>query len=262
MPSPFPGMDPYIEEARLWGDFHSDLAGEIRAALNAQIRPRYVARTIEYITYDLIEIEERAAAYPDVSVWQQQRAVQEAAGAAPAVTPAPVESLVELEVPVRLHSVQVRLVETQQLVTAIEILSPVNKNPSHKAHAKYQRKRQELLQSDAHFMELDLLRGGTRSPLKRPVPQAAYYVTLSRVEERPRVKVWPIQIHDPLPVLPVPLRHPDPDATLDLGALAASVYERGGYEDILDYSRPPPSPKLSEAEAEWLDRHLRAQSKR
>ena len=106
------------------------------------------------------------------------------------------------------------------------------------------------------------MRGGARSSLQKPVPLAPYYITLSRVAEHSRVKVWPIQFQDQLPVLPVPLRDPDPDAALDLGAVVASVYERGGYADVLDYSQPPPPPKLSEAEAEWLDQHLRAQSRR
>ena len=65
MPSPFPGMDPFIETPRLWGDFHSDLASKIRAQLNRQIQPRYVAQTVSQVTYDLIEIEKRRDVLPD-----------------------------------------------------------------------------------------------------------------------------------------------------------------------------------------------------
>ena len=57
---------------------------------------------------------------------------------------------------------------------------------------------------------------------------------------------------DPLPVLPVPLREPDPDALLDLRAVVAEVYERGGYEQIIDYRAAPPPPALSGAESEWV----------
>ena len=56
MASPFPGMDPYIEQPALWSDFHADLAGEIRAALNRVIQPRYVALLTPYTTYEVIEI--------------------------------------------------------------------------------------------------------------------------------------------------------------------------------------------------------------
>jgi hypothetical protein len=72
-----------------------------------------------------------------------------------------------------------------------------------------------------------------------------YYITFSRVEQRPLVEVWPIQFQDALPTVPVPLIEPDPDATLDLAAAVAAVYERGGYATLIDYRRPPPPPKLA-----------------
>jgi len=39
----------------------------------------------------------------------------------------------------------------------------------------------------------------------------------------------------------------------------ATVYERGAYARLIDYRLPPPLPALSEAEAAWLDKYLRAQ---
>jgi len=47
-----------------------------------------------------------------------------------------------------------------------------------------------------------------------------------------------MQLADRLPVLPVPLLEPDPDVPLDLGAVVASVYERGAYASQIDYSSP------------------------
>lgn len=49
MPSPFPGMDPYLEERAVWPDVHTSLMTYIREALQPQIRPKYVARTGERI---------------------------------------------------------------------------------------------------------------------------------------------------------------------------------------------------------------------
>ena len=256
MPSPFPGMDPYIEHPEVWSDFHGGLAGEIRATLNATIQPRYVARMTPYVTYEVIKVAQSHAIRPDVGVWQPQPPIEQAEGVATVVMPAPAESLVPLEVPLRLYSVEIRAAGDMLLVTAIEILSPVNKRAGHEAHVDYLRKRRELLRSQAHFMEIDLLRGGKRPPLERPVPAAPYYVTLSRVERRPTVEVWPIQLADKLPVLPVPLLEPDPDVALDLGAVVGRVYERGGYAVLIDYQQPPPPPPLSETEARWLDEHL------
>ena len=44
MPSPFPGMDPYLEEPRRWPDVHQSLITYIRDALQPAVRPRYFAR--------------------------------------------------------------------------------------------------------------------------------------------------------------------------------------------------------------------------
>lgn len=127
-----------------------------------------------------------------------------------------------------------------RLVTSIEILSPVNKRPSHEAYHEYRRKRRELLRSEMHLIEIALLRGGERPPLEQPVPSAPYYVTLSRVNRRPYVEVWPMQLWERLPALPTPLIEPDPDVPLDLGAVVAAVYERGAYARLIDYHCPPP----------------------
>jgi hypothetical protein len=250
--SPFPGMDPYIEAPEIWSDFHSNLASEIQAQLNPIIQPKYVARLTPYVTYDIVEVAQTRGIRPDVAVWQSQRQIRESSPAYVAIPPAPAASLVTLELPLRLLSVEIHQTDTLELVTAIEILSPVNKRPGHDAHRDYLRKRQELLRSSAHLLEIDLLRGGSRPPLQKPVPEAPYYVTLSRADRRPHVAVWPIQLTDKLPLLPIPLLEPDPDAPLDLAKAVAAVYERGGYTSLIDYSQAPPPPPLSDEETVWL----------
>lgn len=260
MPLPFPGMDPYIEDPEVWSDFHGGLAEEIRAELNTQIQPRYVARLTPRVTYEIVEVAERRGVRPDVAVWEHRDSAGMGNVAAIAVTPAPVLSTVTLELPLELFTVEIREIKTMRLVTAIEILSPVNKQPSHEAYGEYQRKRRELLRSMTHLIEIDLLRGGTRPPLEEPVPPAPYYVMLSRENKRPRVEVWPIQLQDKLPVLPVPLLQPDPDAKLDLSAVVAQVYERGGYGSIIDYQQSPPPPRLSEMDLRFVTHILKSNS--
>ncbi len=262
MPSPLPGMDPYIEAPDIWSDFHGDLAAEMRAELNRVLQPRYVARLTPHVTYEIVDIAERHNIRPDVGVWQPQPPSGTRANEVAVSTAAPVESVVEMELPLRLYTVEVHETDTLRLVTAIEILSPVNKRPRHEAYHDYQRKRRALLRSEAHLMEIDLLRDGERPRLTRPVPPAPYYVTLSRVNRRPYVDVWPIQLWEKLPILPVPLLTPDPDAALDLGAVVAAVYDRGAYARLIDYHRPPPPPALSDIEVIWLDGHLRTQQVR
>jgi hypothetical protein len=229
MPSPFPGMDPFIESRRIWSDFHLDLAAEIRAHLNARIQPGYYATAVTYVTYDVIEVahaEPRAVA-PDVSVWRTDQPMPTQSAMA-VIDPPPVQSMVPLEVPLRLAKVEVREAGADTLVTAIEILSPINKRPG-RERQKYLRKRRELLRSEVHVMELDLL----------------------------RVDVWPIPIESRLPVLPVPLTAPDPDVPLDLGAIVQAVYERGGYATRIDYHQPVPPPPLEAEQQAWI-KHLLA----
>jgi len=267
MPSPFPGMDPYLERPSLWVDFHNNLAPEIQAQLNQVIQPRYVARLTPYVTYEVIEIAEVQPIRPDVGVLRETGpgygtqvdvapadvapTVGGVATGAPTV-PLPVLSRVPSRVALELFSVEIRTVDRRQLVTAIEILSPVNKKPGHKAHTDYLRKRDHLLSSMTHLVEIDLLRAGQRPPLDRPVPAAPYYVTLSRAERRPQVEVWPVQLWDRLPAIPIPLRAPDADVSLDLAECVASVYDRAAYGADIDYASTPPAPPLGEAEGAWV----------
>ena len=118
------------------------------------------------------------------------------------------------------------------------------------------RKRRDLIRSHTHFIEIDLLRGGERTPLDPPVDTASYYVSLSRFNARPRPDVWTIQLDSRLPRIPVPLDEHDPDAIVDLGAVVASVYERGGYDARIDYSQPVPAPALSASEAQIVSKIL------
>ncbi len=262
MPSPFPGMDPYIEDSEIWSDFHLDLAAEIRTRLNQIIQPDYVARLTPRVTYEIVEIAKTRMIRPNVGVWQAQPPQRTPLGTAVVIPPAPTTSTVKLEVPIRVANVEVRKTGTLELVTAIEILSPVNKQPSHDAYHEYLRKRRELLRSSANLLEIDLLRGGQRPPLEEPVTDAPYYVTLSRADNRPIIEVWPIQLQERLPLLPVPLLEPDPDAPLDLAAIVVDVYERGGYATLIDYQQTPPAPKMSDAQLLWLDGLLREQEMR
>jgi len=211
MPSPFPGMDPYIEQPSLWGDFYINLAVEIRIQLNARIRPHYFARLAPY----------------------------------------------DLDFPFPQRSVQIYSAVDEELVTVIEILSPLNKLFGHDAYTQYLQKRTQILKANkVHLLEIDLLRGGKRLPLAQPVPAATYYIILSRAQTDPRVSVWPIQLQESLPEVPVPLRSPTPDVILDLESAMTIIYDNGAYDVQLDYRKDPPVPKLSTEQATWVKQLL------
>ena len=260
MPSPFPGMDPYLEDARIWEDFHANLAGEIQAQLAPQLRPRYVAALAVRVTYDEVVVQWRQprSIKPDVSIWRvdDRPSGGVAVATASAIAPAPLVGMVALQVPLKLYGVEIRRVEDDLLVTAIEILSPVNKRPGHEAFESYQRKRSDLLRSVAHLMEIDLLRAGRRWALLTPLPDAPYFVFLSRADKRPQVEIWPLRLQDPIPVLPVPLLEPDPDVPLDLGRAIQAIYDRAGYDLRIDYRQPVPPPDLAPEDAGWVAARL------
>jgi hypothetical protein len=144
------------------------------------------------------------------------------------------------------HSwVEIRDTLKRRLVTAIEFLSPTNKHGA--GRKEYLRKRLKILASTAHLLEVDLLRKGKRVPMRQRLPAAEYFVFLSRAGHRPMTQVWPIELNQPLPTVPVPLLPPDPDVPLDLQAAFTNVFDLCAYDLSVDYSKPPRVP----LPAEW-----------
>ncbi len=253
----FPGMDPYLEAAHLWPDVHLSLSVAIRDQLQPLLSPRYTAVLTPYIALESIAIGPARLAVPDVGVLDREWPAT-SVGAATAIAPAPLTGTIALEVPTRYQRIEISTVGDEALVTAIELLSPVNKRPGADAADAYERKRRELFQSPAHLLELDLLRGGRRPALLTPLPDAPYFVFLSRAERRPVIEIWPLSLREPIPTLPIPLRQPDPDVPLDLTAALARVYTSARYDLRIDYRQTPPPPELPAEDAAWLDAHLRA----
>ena len=148
-------------------------------------------------------------------------------------------------------SVEIRDTESLQLVTAIEVLPPLNKNG--KGYEEYVEKRQKLLLSTAHLIEIDLLRAGKRVPMQDPLPASDYFILVGRASRCPVTDVWPVELHQVLPVIPVPLLEGDPDVRLDLQQAVTSVYDAFGYRYLIDYSQPPTVP-LTASEKDWARR--------
>ncbi len=253
MRSPFPGMDPYLEAGHLWHTVHTHLVVEICKDLQPQIVPRYVASSEERVLLGFHE----GGVEPDVGVRDPSR--QPAGNTAVAVrpsteqvTPPEIISIPELSSPERF--VTIRDAISHEIVTAIEILSPWNKSGGYE---DYRWKQREYLHSRTNLIEIDLLRGGRHTvavPADRCRP-SAYRVTLHRAGSQD-FGLISLDLRDPLPNIPVPLRRDDPEVVLQLAAVFDRVFEGGGYLYKVDYSEDP-EPRLSPAEAAWADALLR-----
>lgn len=238
MPSPFPGMDPFLEGS-LWMTVHTQLSAEIARQLAPKLRPRYLALTTERFVYedpDSVAIA-TASVYPDVGVAASGFGVSGGAKET-ATAPLTLETVMPATIP---HvTVEIRDTAGRELVTAIEVLSPTNKRGE--GYAEYLAKRRRILLSTAHLMEIDLLRRGQRVPMREALPAAQYFVFLSRAENRPMTHVWPVRLDEPLPSIPVPLLPGDPDITLELQVALKNIYDLVGYDLAVDYHKPPEVP--------------------
>src|SRR5262245_43202088 len=255
MPSPFPGMDPYIEDPFFWTDFHSNFMGAIRAALNAVLPSRYIASTERHVWVCQVDphTTHQLLGSPDVQVADKGRAAHTAMAVATAPAPtavAPVIILLPLVRPQGSRFIQIVDRRYRRLVTAVEVLSPSNKVSGEDGDA-FRHKRGEYLGGRVNLVEVDLLRSGPRPLLGDPPPAPSdYYILVSRAAEFPQAAFWPLSVRDHLPKIPVPLDPGEADVPLDLRACLDRVYDEGRYETELDYSQPP-TPPLDEPEATW-----------
>ncbi len=259
MPSPFPGMDPYLERPGLWSDVHAGMITVIRDQLQMQITPRYIALITPYIAFESIEISPIRMAIPDVGIYERDDAFATQSSAATVADAPLLTAAAVMEIPTTYGRVEVRTVGDETLVTAIEVLSPANKRPGPEGADAYEKKRQELFRSEAHLLEIDLLRGGQRPQIapSTQLPNMPYFIFLSRVQRRPRIDIWPCSLRTALPNVPVPLRYPDRDAVLNLTEILQQIYRNARYDLQVDYHSAPPPPALDPEDAAWADSQLR-----
>ena len=271
MPSPFPGMDPYLEAPHIWPDFHDRFAGQISTILNAVLPAPYYARLEMRPEVGVMEDESpRRRIVPDVAVVRPP--VPSPSGVAVLDAPRRTKSptfAVQSEL-TRHAFVEVRDAEQgHRLITLIEIVSPSNKREG-KDRQAYLRKQLEVLESDASLVELDLLRTGERLladvlveqavARRRPVPD--YLVLVNRAWERSgplsAVEVYPVLLGEPLPCIGVPLREGQEETLLDLQYAFQHAYDGGPYRrGAVNYDQPP-QPPLPGEWAKWAEERVRA----
>jgi hypothetical protein len=259
MPSPFPGMNPYLEHPDRWSTVHNRLIVALADLLTSQLLPKYQV-DIEKRVYEVVGTNSLLVGRPDVTV-QRSRSGDPALATNVAVSvPAqPVQVALPMLEEVREAFLEIKEAATQLVVTTIEILSPTNKRGD--GRQKYEQKRQQVLGSQTHLIEIDLLREGELLAMTGVPTASDYRILVSRAQQRPLADLYPFDLSDAIPPFPVPLQAEDPEPVVELQALLNEVYQRSGYDYFIDY-RTDPSPPLSGASRVWVDTLLKQQGLR
>lgn len=263
MKSPFPGMDPYLEQ--FWPDVHARLILYACDQLEAQLPANLLARVEERIVFEAEEEEPRAA-YLDVKITERPGA----GGSAVAIESqtADIEPVIVEFRGEPATETYINILEAgpgQRLVTVIEVLSPANKLPG-EGQRQYRRKQRELADTGVSLVEIDLLRRGHRVlsvPVAR-IPRRArtlYQVCAHRGWQPGRFEIYPVPLRAPLPSIRIPLRQRDQDIRLDLQAILEQAYRKGRYHLTIDYNEPP-DPPLAGADAGWARALLKSVRKK
>ncbi len=153
MPSPFPGMDPYLEKPSLWPDFHQRFITYISEQLQAQIRPKYNARIEERVHL----IQPPHNYYPDISIIRHPLRERPATVTTAVAADEPYLNKA-LESEFREPYIEIVYLPTGDVVTTIELLSPINKTGD--GQQRYRQKQQQILNTETSLVEIDLLRAG------------------------------------------------------------------------------------------------------
>ncbi|NJK67150.1 MAG: DUF4058 family protein [Microcoleus sp. CSU_2_2] len=261
MPSPFPGMDPYLEHPDFWQETHHWLISAIAASLVPQIRPKYEI-AIDKRIYEITDPNDSngdslLVGIPDVAIKRQSNTPDVPTRSVTTVAIA-LPTMVKVPIPEKIKQayLEVREMATKQVVTAIEILSPVNKR-SGEGRMTYLKKRQSILGSLTHLVEIDLLRSWESMPTLNSSIKSDYRVLVSRSDRRPFAELYAFNLRDSLPVFLLPLREEDVEPIVNLPELFAGVYDRAGYDYRIDYDRVP-VPSLSEENLVWAKELLQA----
>ncbi|MCI0360485.1 MAG: DUF4058 family protein [Planctomycetaceae bacterium] len=260
MPSPFPGMDPYLEHPNVFPNLHDRLILYLEEEIQQLLPEPYFAKSGQRIWLEFV----KGSRIPDVSVLRKDRPSgrprQEDGGTAVAELPVKVTApYVPWD---EFHESFLEIYSKEEgeprLVTAIEVLSPINKSPGEQARGAYCKKQGELLGSKVHLLEFDLLRAGphtTAVPEKEFLERfgpVEYHICAHYFDQPDDFFIYPIQLPDKLPKVIIPLLPGDQAVEIELQPLFDRCYDRGPYRREINYAKDPPPPPLSPERLAWL----------
>jgi hypothetical protein len=267
--SPFPGMDPYLEQH--WLDVHHSLCTYTRDALQPQLGDRFIARLNERLMVETPSAAPHVIG-PDVHVSRPRRSRRHEEEGGVATLDEPVTEgvakpyLVGIKAdPFHQGFIEIReRGESGKLVTVIEFVSPTNKLAG-EGRGQYRQKRHELFDARISLVEIDLTRQGKRQlivpSIDVPAMHETHFVSVFRGYRFSPLELYPISLREPLPNIPIPLQKNDRDVILKLQTVVDLAYVRGAYHVDLDYSKPP-SPPLRGEDATWAKQLLKRAKKR
>jgi hypothetical protein len=269
MPSPFPGMDPFLEHPAFFPGVHDSFLTYLREALQISLPAPYFAEINERLWVDT----SGRNIGPDLDVLRgpQPRTEANSGNGGVAVLAEPMQPIL-ITVPIEEHrqnylEIRAPLGEQERLVTTIEVLSPSNKVAGPKSRALYLQKQQEILDSDSHLVEIDLLRGGLHTTavpldaLRAKAPPFAYHICVHAFDVPGTFAVYTIRLSDRLPSVAIPLLPGDGSVTVDLQAVFARCYDTGPYRRRVRYDPERIEPPLTAEQLEWARTLLRSQSR-
>lgn len=240
----FPGMNPYLENPVLWPEVHYGLIGALMRTLNLEITPKYRAAVEKRVYLDAILV-----GIPDTSVFEKRPTVRIEAAQQTAVLSKPERVSVPMTEEITERYLEIREVETNRVVTVVELLSPKNKRAG-EGRTQYLEKRQSILSSPTHLVEIDLLRTGKPMPVEGG-RKSDYQILVSCVRDRPAAARYPFDLREAIPRFPLPLRSSDPEPVIDLAALLSQIYAEAALDLAIDYAQPP-NPALNQDDMAWM----------
>ena len=219
MPSPLPGMDPYLEHPAVWPAFHRHLVAAVYQMLLPGLVDRYRARvtprtyTSELVLFTSVTKEQHAEEY-----------------------------------------IEVRSRTDGRLVTLVEVVAVGNRTTP-AGRAAYLATRAAAQAEKAGVVEIDLLTQG-RPPVdldRTTLPPFDHTVCVTRGGTPDRHEIYAFGIRKRLPKFKLPLAADDRDTVLDLQLALTRAYDTGRFDKQLDYAKPLPADvKLSDDDQKWV----------
>jgi hypothetical protein len=250
-------MDPYLEQPIFWSEFHNRLIVGLADVLALSLLPRYYVG-VETRTYLDGTDEELLIGIPDAIVLSetaQSQSKSPATGAAVATQTRPQPVVLPMPMEMKQRYLEIREAGNDAVITVIEVLSPTNKRKG-VGRTTYEKKRQQILASASHLVEIDLLRGDESMAMRGIATPIDYRILVSRSEDRPRADLYGFTLRETIPEFPLPLKERMEQVIVDLQVVVAGIYERGGYSIRINYQQPVPPPALSTKDQQWVNELL------